>query len=242
VRPGRAGRALAGALALGVALATGGAAAGPRAGPFHLHDVVVGLSAGAGLGTDAFHSGQSDGKDSRHVVLLPHAQVGLHDPYAAERWHAGRFDLRAEATGLVAVRPSRGFSYGLGLLLRHHWIAGDPWIPYLQLGGGFLDLDVDLRDQSNGFAFQPQGGLGLLVRAHPRWLVDLGLRFVHVSNLYTHGRNFGIDSFQLLVGLSWGVGGPTMQRAAPEAGARRAPRPDGGLDWAASRRSAERGP
>lgn len=227
---GRRARALALGSWLLLCAAAPPAAAGPEWGPFHLHDLQLGLSTGFGHGTDAFHSGQTDGKDSRHLLVFPHLQFALHEPYAAGRWNEGRFDFRVEATGIVALEPSAGFSYGLGLLLRHHWMAGGDFVPYLQAGGGFLDLDVDLLDQSNGFAFQPQGGLGLLWRARPRLLVDAGLRFVHISNLYTHGRNFGIDSFQLLVGFSWGLSGPTMSlHADPEAGDPQQP-PAGGLD------------
>ena len=108
----------------------------------------------------------------------------------------------AEATMIVNFSPRTGFAGGLGLLLRYHFLALDRWQPYVEGGAGFLGLALDLADQADGFAFQPQGGVGLLYAITPRTSVEFGTRFHHISNAFTQEPNGGIDTFQILFGAT----------------------------------------
>lgn len=186
------------------AAAEANAKAGARERPplFMWGDHRLGLNIGYGHGVASFHSGVQEGHQARELIVLPHYQIDLTRPPVSRSWYRGRLSLRAEATLIVNFRPHSGVAGGLGLLLRYRFLALERWQPYVEGGAGFLGLDLDLADQADGFAFQPQGGVGLLYTLSPRTHLELGTRFHHVSNAFTREPNGGIDTFQVLIGVT----------------------------------------
>ncbi len=162
----------------------------------------LGLSIGYGHGVEFVASSGNESRRVRELVLLPHYQIHLTRPPLSRAWYRGRLAFRAEATLIVNFSPHTGFAGGLGLLLRYDFLALGPWRPYVEGGAGFLSLDLDLVDQADGFAFQPQGGAGLAFQYSPQTSVELGTRFRHISNAYMREPNAGIDSIQILFGVT----------------------------------------
>jgi len=162
----------------------------------------LGLTLGYGHGVSFAGSGAIEGHRVRELILLPHYQIALTRPPLSRAWYRGQLSFRAEATLIVNFEPHTGVAGGLGLLLRYHFLSLGPWRPYIEGGAGFLGLDLDLADQVDGFAFQPQGGVGLLYAMSPRTSVELGTRFHHISNAFTRSPNGGIDSMQVLFGVT----------------------------------------
>jgi opacity protein-like surface antigen len=163
----------------------------------------VGLVLGYGRGIKFAGSGRTEGHQVRELIILPYWQIELTRRPVEPAWYEGTLGFRAEATILVNFAPRTGVAGGLGLLLRYSWTRWDPIIPYVQAGGGVIELDFDLAKQADGFAFIPQGGLGLVYRLDPHLSFDLGFRFHHISNADTHQPNGGIDTLQVLAGAAY---------------------------------------
>jgi opacity protein-like surface antigen len=163
----------------------------------------VGLSLGYGHGVKFAHSGVIEGHRVRELIVASHWQVDVTRRLAEHSWYGGVLALRAEGTLFVNFEPRSGVAGGLGLLLRYDFRGAGKAYPYVQAGAGVIGLDFDLADQDDGFAFIPQGGVGLVYRLSDRISFDLGVRFHHISNAYTHAPNGGIDTLQFLAGAAY---------------------------------------
>jgi opacity protein-like surface antigen len=163
----------------------------------------VGLVLGYGQGIKFLGSGRTEGHQVRELIILPYWQIELTRPPVESDWYKGTLGFRAEATILVNFAPRSGVAGGLGLLLRYSLTRWDPVIPYVQAGAGVIGLDFDLAKQSDGLAFIPQAGLGLVYRLGPHLSFDLGFRFRHISNANTQNPNGGIDTLQVLAGAAY---------------------------------------
>ncbi len=180
-------------------------AAHPERSIFALGAQQFGLSLGYGNGVRWAGSGTIEGHRVREFIALLHWQIDitrapLREPPA---WYAGGLALRAEGTLLANFRPRSGVAGGLGLLLRYSLHRWRPWSPYVQIGAGVIGLGFDLVDQDDGLAFIPQAGVGVGYRLSQHLSLDLGWRFHHISNAFSHLPNGGIDSSQLLLGLAY---------------------------------------
>ena len=209
-------RILLAALLSPVLLLSGPASAGAelRFGPLHLHDPSVGLALGYGSGTKAAGSGLVDGHRVELLGVYPQLQFALFDPFGP-RFFRSRIDMRWELVWLTNFEPQYGYAVGLAGFLRWHVLSLDPVVPYIQAGAGPIHLDFDLFDQADGQAFVPQGGAGLAFRLGPHLALTTEARFHHISNAFTQARNNGIDNWQFVVGLSWGLGAGTILEHRP---------------------------
>jgi len=199
----RGSRRLAG-LVLGWGLLVASSAVAQEAAP---PERTIGLSVGYVHGFKEFDSGNREGNELRGLTVLPHWQAAFGPRFGEGGAGSGRLAFRAEGTLITAFEPHDGIAGGLGLLFRYEfdrYDRGDAgFLPYLQVGAGFLGIDLDIEDQADGFAFQPQAGVGLRKRVDRNLSVDLGVRYHHISNAYTQHPNGGIDSVQLLLGVAW---------------------------------------
>jgi hypothetical protein len=156
----------------------------------------VGLSTGYGWG---YRVGRANREleDLEIVYIAPRIGIGLSEALHAETWYAASFQLFLEASYLRAVEPKRGDAGGLALIPRLNWLAlrdKTSLVPYVDFGLGLMGLDFDLEDQSDGFNFIVQGGVGV------RWLVGsntaiaLGWQAYHISNAASDIPNHGINT------------------------------------------------
>jgi opacity protein-like surface antigen len=161
----------------------------------------VGLAAGYGHGIEATNSGRLEANDVRELVVRPHWQIELTRRPEEPAWYGGALALRIEGTILTNFEPKRGVAAGVGSLFRYNLLRWQPFVPYLQVGAGVMDLAFDLVDQADGLAFTLEGGGGLCYRIAPDLSMDASLRFHHISNANREMPNGGIDSLQFMLGL-----------------------------------------
>jgi opacity protein-like surface antigen len=182
----------------------GGGADGPRPSLFMLGPQDIGLAIGYGHGFQIAHDHFEEGDVVSALIVLPHWQITLTRQPIDPRWYKGRLQFRAEATMIANFQPRNGFAGGLALLLRYSWNTRGNVRPYFQIGAGFLGLDLDIEsDQIDGFAFQPQGGIGVVWRLGKRHAIDFGVRYQHISNAFTRLPNGGIDTMQYTIGYAY---------------------------------------
>lgn len=105
-----------------------------------------------------------------------------------------------EGTLLYAFEPGDGVAGGVTPLIRYNFLAGDRFIPFVQGGAGILALDFNLRRQSDGVNFTPQGGLGFHYFVSARAALTWEWRYHHISNAGIRRPNMGINSSLLLLG------------------------------------------
>ena len=148
-------------------------------------------------------SGLIEGHQVRELILLAHWEMDITRAPISKSWARGRMAFRSEATYFHNFEPHQGNGGGLALLFRYNFLYFEKVHPYLQIGSGFLSIDMDLADQADGFAFQPQGAVGVLYMINSSHSVELAWRFHHISNAYTKEPNGGIDTSQLIVGYAY---------------------------------------
>jgi opacity protein-like surface antigen len=170
---------------------------------FQLGPQSVGLDLGYGYGVALIASGAFESRDVRALLVLPYWQLDVTRKPLRPAWYKGRLTIRSEPTFIVNFSPRTGGGYGFALLLRYRMTYWDRVAPYFEIGAGPLYLDFDIRDQADGLAFIPQIGAGVSWRARDRVSLDLGFRFVHISNAYTQLPNGGIDMVQVHVGAGY---------------------------------------
>jgi opacity protein-like surface antigen len=163
----------------------------------------VGLAVGYGHGIESAGSGRLEGHEVRELIVRPHWQIELTRRPEEPAWYGGALAFRIEGTILANFRPRTGVAAGVGLLLRYNVLRWQPFAPYLQAGGGILDLEFDLADQDDGLTFSAEAGAGLCYPISPHVSMDAGVRFHHISNANSHLPNGGIDSLQLMLGLAY---------------------------------------
>lgn len=163
----------------------------------------VGAAIGYGHGVKFGGSGEIDGHRVEELILLAHWQIDITRAPISNSWLRGRTSFRAEATYFHNFEPHPGDAGGLALLLRYHFLYSDRVQPFVQAGAGFLAIEMDLAEQSDGFAFQPQAAVGILWRQGPNHSVELAWRFHHISNADTKSRNGGIDRSQFVLGYAY---------------------------------------
>ncbi len=89
------------------------------------------------------------------------------------------------------------------LLLRYNFTAHRRVVPYLEVGGGMLGSVEPIPEGTSRFNFTPQGGVGLMVMQPRARAIQMGLRYLHISNAGRARRNPGINSLYFFTGISW---------------------------------------
>jgi hypothetical protein len=89
------------------------------------------------------------------------------------------------------------------VLMQYNFASGRRVLPFLQAGAGMLFTTRDVPDDTSPFNFTPQGGIGAYWLLRPRFAAVVGLRYHHISNAGTAGRNPGHNSLYFYSGFSW---------------------------------------
>jgi hypothetical protein len=170
---------------------------------FMLGGQQVGVALGYGHGVKFGNSGVIEGHKVKEIVFVAHWEIDITRPPISKRWARGRLALRLEGTYFHSFEPHSGDAGGAALLLRYKFLYWKRVHPFLQAGAGILSLDYDLLDQADGFAFQPQAGVGILWMINSSHSLEIAWRFHHISNAYTQEPNGGIDRSQLILGYAY---------------------------------------
>jgi lipid A 3-O-deacylase len=163
----------------------------------------VGIAGGYGFALPIGASDRGELADVRFLYLAPRWGIGLSDPLGGNGWYRGNFELVIEGSFLYSFEPNDGMAGGITPLIRYNFLAGDRLIPFVQIGGGILALDFDLRSQADGFNFTVQPGLGIHYFVSERTALTAEWRLHHISNAGIHERNPGINSSLVLFGVTF---------------------------------------
>jgi len=161
----------------------------------------VGLSLGAGTGFSLGFAGDGDGRDVDFFDLRPRFGVGISDAMGAGKWYMGSFDLLFEGEFLFEF--SGGTYQGGALIFRYNFLSGTRFFPFIEGGSGMGNLDFDLRDQSDGFNFSPQGGAGFHYFVGERVSLGTAVRYHHISNAGINSPNNSINDFTFTASFSY---------------------------------------
>ena len=118
-------------------------------------------------------------------------------------WHGEQMqlDLRLEASAATIWHKARGMEFALVPGLRFY-LDRERMRPYIEAGVGPSYNTMYLKNvQGMGFNFLSYGGLGLRIMMWDRCFVDVGTRVRHISNAGLSEVNYGITSFQTMVGF-----------------------------------------
>jgi hypothetical protein len=185
-------------LALVAALPARSRADAPEA--FRRNRTWVGLSTGYG---HSLRSGSDDVANVEYVPVYPRVGISVLGPMGGSSWYRGAVDCMFEPTFLVQVEPHDGFAGGAAIGARYNALALDPLVPFVEIGAGIVNMNLDLEELSDGVGFPLYAGIGahLFLTEHlaitPQW------RFHHLSNGGTGRSNRSLNDSVALVGLTF---------------------------------------
>ena len=197
-------------LPLGIAAQDESALEGDRAGSAE-RDCAV-MHFGEGCWSVAFYAGygipfkfddaNTQVEDSAFVALFPRGAVGLTDALG-DGWYRGNIELGLEGHFLIQTTPHSGSAWGASLLLRYNFLANGRFVPFLEVGGGLIDLDFDLDSRADGVNFALQGGVGLQWLVWDRAAITAQWRYHHISNGRVNEPNVSVDNSLFLIGATF---------------------------------------
>lgn len=161
------------------------------------------LQLGYGAGFSFGFVGEGDGSSVEYFSAFPSFGVGISDAFAEGSWYQGNFDLELQGEFTSSFKPVGGYSVGAGFLFRYNFLASKKFIPYIELGLGFGYLKYGLQDQSDGFVFSPQGGLGAYYFITDNVAINGAWKIHHMSNSGIEQPNNSINANVFLVGVSY---------------------------------------
>ena len=162
----------------------------------------IGLAVGYGFGLPIGGTKHLELEDVQYTYVAPRWGIGISNPIGGDAWYRGNFELLLEGAFIINVEPQSGFAGGATAMFRYNFLAGDTFIPFLELGAGIVALDFNLADQADGFTFTPQGGVGFHYFVSERTALTAEWRLHHFSNAGINEPNNGINSSLFLIGVS----------------------------------------
>ncbi|HEV8340820.1 MAG TPA: acyloxyacyl hydrolase [Candidatus Binatia bacterium] len=163
----------------------------------------VGLSMGHGLSLPFGGGRDTELEDVQFFYFAPRFSVGISDPIGGNSWFRGNFELVLEGALHYIFEPKDGLAGGFTPLIRYNFLTGTRWIPFVQLGAGLLALEANLKSQSDGLNFTPQGGVGVHYFISDRTSLTGEWRLHHISNARIHENNSGINSSLFMFGITY---------------------------------------
>lgn len=137
-------------------------------------------------------------------AAMPSWSMTLTDPVGSS-WYRGQVALGAELLGFGTSEPKRAYGVGVTPKLEYRLTGFGRLRPYIEGGGGPLwtDLGGRVPEQPGQFNFVVWGGAGCAWLLTPQWALNVGYRFVHISNAGTRAPNSGLNFGLPLVGISY---------------------------------------
>ena len=166
---------------------------------FTENTIAVGLSFGAGIGTDAF------GSTVAHDLALGAVGVSwiFTGVQAPDHWYRGNWEWRNELFGGSQINPDSRYLFGWVPLLRYDFATGTRWVPFLTVGAGLCGTDIDDYDLSGKFQFCPQAGFGTHYFVRDNLALTAEFRWMHLSNAGLEQPNRGVNTAMFYTGVNW---------------------------------------
>ena len=115
----------------------------------------------------------------------------------------GAFEMGLEALYQRYLDPHPAFWAGALAVFRYHFLSLGRVVPYVEVGGGFGGTDLKVREIDSDVSFMLWGGAGLSVFVTNTAAVYAGYRYQHNSNSNIDSPNRGIESHQVVFGVSY---------------------------------------
>jgi hypothetical protein len=140
------------------------------------------------------------------TAIMPSWSMIATDPIGST-WYRGQVSFGAELLAFVTSEPVTGYGVGITPKLHYSFISFDRLRPYIEGGAGPLwtDLGGQVPEQPGQFNFAVWGGAGAAWILTPQWAVNVGYRFVHISNGGTSTPNSGLNFGLPFFGLSYSL-------------------------------------
>ena len=125
------------------------------------------------------------------TAAMPSWSMTITDPIGSN-WYRGQVALGAEFLVLGTSEPVTGYGVGVTPKLQYTFVGLDRLRPYIEGGGGpiWTDLGGRVPEQPGQFNFVLWGGAGCAWVLTPQWALNVGYRFVHISNGGTRHTEF----------------------------------------------------
>ena len=135
--------------------------------------------------------------------LLPHLGCFVTDEIGGLRVLRGNLEILIEPTLTYLGGTSSATVAGAALVPR--WIfATSPLVrPYVEIGGGIVGGQVDLRQTDCDVNFIFETGAGVMLRVGEHVALTAGARYHHLSNANRCNENAGINSIVAIIGISY---------------------------------------
>ena len=140
------------------------------------------------------------------TAAMPSWSMIATDPIGSN-WYRGQVSFGAELLAFGTSEPVTGYGVGITPKLQYTFVGLDRLRPYIESGGGPLwtDLGGQVPEQPGQFNIVVWGGAGAAWMLTPQWTVNVGYRFVHISNGGTRTPNSGLNFGLPFVGLSYSL-------------------------------------
>jgi hypothetical protein len=140
------------------------------------------------------------------TAVLPSWSMTITDPIG-NHWYRGLVSIGVEVPAFRTSEPVTGYGIGITPKLQYIFAGLDRLRPYIEGGGGpmWTDLGGHVPEQPGEFNFIVWGGAGGAWLLTPQWALNVGVRFVHISNGGTRTVNSGLNFGLPFAGLSYSI-------------------------------------
>ncbi len=116
----------------------------------------------------------------------------------------GNLECAGAVFGDDIFRGRGDYISGATFWLRYNFVPSvGRFVPYVQLGGGVTETDLDRRIEHRNFNFNLGLGAGVRCFLSPKWSANLEYRYQHISNAGTSYPNVGINADGPVISLSY---------------------------------------
>jgi lipid A 3-O-deacylase len=138
------------------------------------------------------------------TATMPSWSITVTDPIGSH-WYRGQVSLGAELLAFGTYEPLTSYGVGITPKLQYAFVGLDRIHPYIEGGGGpiWTDLGGQVPEQPGQFNVVVWGGVGAAWILTSQWALNVGYRFVHISNGGTRTPNSGLNFGLPFVGLSY---------------------------------------
>lgn len=140
------------------------------------------------------------------TAVMPSWSMTITDPIGSN-WYRGQVSLGAELLAFTTSEPLTAYGVGFTPKLQYFFVGLNRLRPYIEGGGGpiWTDLGGQVPEQPGEFNFVVWGGAGGAWLMTPEWALNIGYRFVHISNGGTRAPNSGLNFGLPFAGLSYSI-------------------------------------
>jgi len=137
------------------------------------------------------------------IFLMGHLGIDMAKAFPSLKQHRGLLTFILEPQVNPVVSPDNDLEFGLGVGFKYMYPVLDRVSVFANASTGPHYISVNTSKQSDGFCFANTVGGGLSFSLTKETALSLGYRLRHLSNARTRAPNGGIDSHNVLIGISF---------------------------------------